>query len=148
TFQLALQPILSAATGETVAFEALLRSSHPVLSGPGPVLAAAESCDMLDELGAVVADRAARWMRRLPRHVQLFVNLDPNERSGPERVRERLAPLHPWADRIVLEITERSKISDVDAWQQSINYLTGDGFSIAVDDLGAGYSSLSMLAEL
>jgi EAL domain-containing protein (putative c-di-GMP-specific phosphodiesterase class I) len=52
------------------------------------------------------------------------------------------------ADRVVLEITERSRATDVHSWEQAIAMLTELGFAIAVDDLGAGYSSLSVLAEL
>ena len=57
-------------------------------------------------------------------------------------------PLAPWAQRIVLEITERSKLQGLDQWERSVEAVTELGFSVAVDDLGAGYSSLSVLAEL
>ena len=54
----------------------------------------------------------------------------------------------PWANRVVLEITERSRLQGIEAWDESVERVTQMGFSIAVDDLGAGYSSLSVLAEL
>jgi len=63
-------------------------------------------------------------------------------------VTRRLTPLAPWAHRIVLEITERSKLQGLDQWEKSVEAVTAMGFSVAVDDLGAGYSSLSVLAEL
>ena len=49
---------------------------------------------------------------------------------------------------MVLEITERSRLQGIEAWDESVDRVTKMGFSIAVDDLGAGYSSLSVLAEL
>jgi EAL domain-containing protein (putative c-di-GMP-specific phosphodiesterase class I) len=56
--------------------------------------------------------------------------------------------LKPSAKRITMEITERARMHDIDGWERSVDILTGAGFAIAVDDLGAGYNSLTMLAEL
>ena len=146
--QIALQPILSAPDGEIYAYEALLRSTHPTLNGPMPVLRAAELHGMLAEVAEVVVNRVHRWMERLPDHVRLFMNLHPDELADPEGVVNRLRPLAPWARRIILEITERSRLQGLDQWERSVDAVTEMGFSIAVDDLGAGYSSLSVLAEL
>ncbi len=146
--QIALQPILSAPDGEIYAYEALLRSTHPTLNGPMPVLRAAELHGMLAEVAEVVVNRVHRWMERLPDHVRLFMNLHPDELADPEGVVNRLRPLEPWARRIILEITERSRLQGLDQWERSVDAVTEMGFSIAVDDLGAGYSSLSVLAEL
>lgn len=146
--QIALQPILHAPDGCVYAYEALLRSSHPVLNGPMPVLRAAEQHGMLARVAEVVVERCHRWMQVLPDHVRLFMNLHPDELADPEGVTARLMPLAPWAQRIVLEITERSKLQGLDQWERSVEAVTELGFSVAVDDLGAGYSSLSVLAEL
>ena len=78
----------------------------------------------------------------------LFMNLHPDELAEPDRMIERLEPLVPWSRRIVLEITERSRLLGLDHWETAVDRVTELGFSIAVDDLGAGYSSLSVLAEL
>ncbi len=146
--QLALQPIIQATSNDIVAFECLLRSSHKGLDGPLPVLHAAERHGMLPELARVVSERAAAWMRELPLPISLFMNLHPDELANPDGVCERLEPLQPWANRVVLEITERSRLQGIEAWEDSVEAVTEMGFSIAVDDLGAGYSSLSVLAEL
>ena len=61
---------------------------------------------------------------------------------------ERLQQLLPWSNRIVLEITERSRLQAIESWEETLDRVTGLGFNIAVDDLGAGYSSLSVLADL
>ena len=145
---LALQPIIRATDSQIMAFECLLRSHHPVLNSPLPVIRAAERHDMLNELACVVSARSAEWLKRLPMPIKLFMNLHPDELSQPDGICERLAPLVPWAERVVLEITERSRLQGIEAWEQSVDRVTEMGFSIAVDDLGAGYSSLSVLAEL
>jgi EAL domain-containing protein (putative c-di-GMP-specific phosphodiesterase class I)/CheY-like chemotaxis protein len=146
--RLALQPIVDAKTSEIKAFECLLRSSHKGLDGPLPVIHAAERHGMLAELAQVVSVRAAAWMSELPMSVKLFMNLHPDELASPAGVCERLVALQPWAHRVVLEITERSRLQGIEAWEDSVDAVTKMGFSIAVDDLGAGYSSLSVLAEL
>ena len=146
--QLALQPIFDAVTGAPFAVEALLRSTHPVFRGPLDLLKAAEDLEMIPDLAEVVVDRARRWMPQLPDGVMLFMNLHPDELADPRGVALRLDALAPWSHRIVLEITERSSLDGVDAWEKSVQALTEMGFKVAVDDLGAGYSSLKVLAEL
>jgi EAL domain-containing protein (putative c-di-GMP-specific phosphodiesterase class I)/CheY-like chemotaxis protein len=148
TLYLAVQPIVRATDSKIMAFESLLRSHHPVLNSPLPLLRAAERHGMLNELACVVSTCAAEWMERLPMPIKLFMNLHPDELSQPDGICERLAPLAPWGNRVVLEITERSRLQGIEAWEQSVDRVTQMGFAIAVDDLGAGYSSLSVLAEL
>jgi len=146
--QLAIQPILNAESHDVFAFECLLRSTHSVLNGPLSVLKAAERHGQLSEVAGVVAQRAVSWMEKLPDETMLFMNLHPDELADPEGMIARLDPLSPWAHRVVLEITERSRLQGLDHWERAVEEVTERGFSIAVDDLGAGYSSLSVLAEL
>jgi EAL domain-containing protein (putative c-di-GMP-specific phosphodiesterase class I) len=148
SLQLAVQPIVTAAQRRVVAFEGLLRSVHPVLDSPLALLRAAETHGLIGGLGALVARRAAEWIPRLPPEVKLFLNLHPDELSDPDDLRTRLDCLLPCAPRFVFEITEQSRLSAVRRWDASIHLLREMGFSLAVDDLGSGYSSLSVLAEL
>src|SRR5690606_14204990 len=80
--------------------------------------------------------------------VGLFVNLHPEQLGDPARLAADLEPLAPHASRITLEITERSRLQDIARWDESVRLVGDAGFSVAVDDLGAGYSSLIMLADL
>lgn len=145
--QLALQPIVEATTGRALAFESLLRSTHHTLNGPGPVLAAAERHDLLTPLTAAIMKRAAARLREIPDETKLFINLHPRDLEAPEVLQGHVQLLQPWADRVVLEITERSDVLKVGKRGQSIALLREMGFLLAVDDLGAGYNSLTMLAE-
>lgn len=61
---------------------------------------------------------------------------------------DTMRPLMPYADRVVCEITERSRLQGINGWEDTICKLQASGFQIAVDDLGAGYNSLSVLADL
>ncbi len=144
--RLAFQPIVDAC-GRLVAHEGLIRGFHRHLRTPADILAAAERSDMLGHLAAVVASHGAEFLRANPGNHRLFLNLHPRD-FGRSDLHRQLAPLIPWAGRVVLEITERAAIHDVPDWHPAVQRLCELGFAIAVDDLGAGYSSLSMLAEL
>ncbi len=146
--RLAIQPIVRAETNGIVAYEALLRSADPVLSGPLAVLRAAEEHNLVGRLGEAVMVRAAGILDRLPGDGSLFINLHPDELADPDGLCERLDVLRASAERVVLEITERSSLSDARGWEKSIEAILSRGFRVAVDDLGSGYSSLSVLAEL
>jgi len=145
---LALQPIVTAGSRSLFAYEALLRSSHPVLDSPASVMAAAETHDWLDRIADVVADRAGTVLNCLPGDINLFINVHPGELADVARVQARFEPLTPWARRIVVEITERSDLLQIINWRKAIDFLSAAGFRLAVDDLGSGYNSLSVLAEL
>lgn len=146
--RLAVQPIVDADTGAVHGYEALLRSRHTVLDTPMRIIAAAESHDMLGRLGDWVTSAAVRWLDVLPATANLFINVHPNELSDLEAGRRRYEILRPWTERVVLEITERGSVLELAGWQEALEWLTSAGFRIAVDDLGSGYNSLSVLAEL
>ncbi len=145
---LALQPIVAAEDRALKGYEALLRSRHPELNNATRVITAAEAHDAIDRLADRVAECALQRLASLPAHLSLFVNMHPAELRDEASVRRRVEPLLAQAHRIVLEITERSHILRMTGWQSAIDFLTRSGFRIAVDDVGAGYNSLSVLAEL
>jgi EAL domain-containing protein (putative c-di-GMP-specific phosphodiesterase class I)/ActR/RegA family two-component response regulator len=146
--KLALQPIVRAEDGSLWGYEALLRSRDPVLNGPLQVLRAAEEHRLVDRLAHAVAIRAAAVLERLPGECRLFVNLHPDELGDPDGISERLALMQRHAGRVIFEITERSALVDAVGWERSLETILRQGYSIAVDDLGSGYSSLSVLAEI
>ncbi len=146
--QLALQPVVSSKTHVVVGREALLRSNHPHFLGPLSVLRAVENHQMVQQLGELVADRALGWLERMPEQERLFINLHPEELSDTEALTARLERLQPFASRMALEITERKSLENIHCWEDSVQAIVDRGFAIAVDDLGAGYNSLSVLAGL
>ena len=145
---LALQPIVRAGTSTIAGYEALLRSKHPAFATPLAVISAAESQGMLGRLADRIAEHVAHTLTLMPADVSLFMNAHPAELADVDEVRHRFAPLGRWAERIVIEITECTDLRQIMNWHQAVNFLTEAGFRIAVDDLGAGYNSLSVLAEL
>ncbi|MCP4809642.1 MAG: EAL domain-containing response regulator [Proteobacteria bacterium] len=146
--RMALQPIINADDGSIFAYEALLRSSHCILDGPMPVLRVADRHDMMHELGAEVCRRAGEILDVLHPEVHLFINLAPTQLGDMDTLMSGLAPVLPHSERCAIEITERSRLQGIGGWEKSVEELQAHGFAIAVDDLGAGYNSLSVLADL
>jgi len=143
--ELAFQPIVRWAQKRLVAYEALLRTSEPSFARPEKLVAAAETLGRIHELGRAIRNRAAERMQRSP--MRLFVNLHSEELLDDELYNPE-APLSRMANRTVLEITERAgleRVSDVRGRLARLRHL---GFSVAVDDLGAGYSGLSSFVQL
>lgn len=140
----AFQPIVRA-NGTLLGYEALLRSREPALPHPGAVLGAAERLGQLRTLG-----RHIRWLvaeAMLPKAEDVFVNLHPTDVFDDELLDPK-SPLSSMAARVVLEITERAALEDVDETRRRIEVLRSRGYRIAIDDLGAGYAGLSAFAAL
>lgn len=149
--QIALQPLVFAKgdhKGKTFAFEALLRSEHPIFDGPLSIIRAAERHKCLGEVAEVVVKRVQEWLEKLPLNTRIFMNLHPDELIHGTDLINRLRQLQPWSKQVVLEITERSRLQVIESWDVTLKSIQNMGFDVAIDDLGAGYSSLSVLAEL
>jgi EAL domain-containing protein (putative c-di-GMP-specific phosphodiesterase class I) len=144
---MAYQPILRASDRSVFGYEALLRSSEPTLPHPGAVIDAAERIGRLEDLGRTVRERAAAPVTASPDSGVLFVNLHVNDLSDFALFREDAA-LSQIADRVVLEITERSALERTKDTRERVAKLREMGFRIAVDDLGAGYAGLTSFALL
>jgi EAL domain-containing protein (putative c-di-GMP-specific phosphodiesterase class I)/ActR/RegA family two-component response regulator len=144
---LAYQPIVQVSNRTVAGYEALMRSENPVLAEPDSVLRAAELLKSMDRVGRGVRDRAACVLQNAAETVTLFVNLHPQDLLDQELLRAD-SPLADVANRVVLEITERAGLSNIDNLGQKIRELRRLGYRIAVDDLGSGYSGLNNVTEL
>jgi EAL domain-containing protein (putative c-di-GMP-specific phosphodiesterase class I) len=147
---LALQPIFDLGKGppRPFAFEALLRPKHSRLNTPYALLSTAERHDRIPEIGSLVFGLAGLVLDRLPEPYKLFVNLHPLQLGHPDRLAKDLVAFEGRTRRVAVEITEQSHLQKMDRWEESIRIITDSGCTIAVDDLGAGYASLAMLADL
>jgi EAL domain-containing protein (putative c-di-GMP-specific phosphodiesterase class I) len=139
---LAYQPIVRWSTRGMFAYEALVRSRSTRLPHPGALLDAAERLDRLPDLGRAIRGRAV-----LPPDALLFLNLHPLDLTD-EQLFDANAPVSRLADRVVLELTERSSLDHVPDVRNRIDRLRELGFRVAIDDLGAGYAGLSAFAAL
>jgi EAL domain-containing protein (putative c-di-GMP-specific phosphodiesterase class I) len=144
---MAFQPILRASDHTVFGYEALLRSDEPTLIRPDLVVDAAERLGALQRLGRKVRQLASEAMTRAPEEAVLFLNLHPLDLAD-DSLFDTLSPLTQMARRVVLEVTERAAIEQVDDVERRVSRLREYGFRVAVDDLGAGYAGLSSFALL
>jgi EAL domain-containing protein (putative c-di-GMP-specific phosphodiesterase class I) len=144
---MANQPIVSLGTQLAVAYEALLRTEEPALSTPTAMIGAAERLDRVSELGRRIRLLVAERIPTAPDDALVFVNLHAQDMLDPDLV-SLTAPLSAFADRVVLEITERAALSPVREIEARAEILRFMGFRIALDDLGAGYAGLTSFATL
>lgn len=147
SLQVASQPIVSYKARAAVAYEVLMRPQEPLLPNPGAVLSAAERLGRIHEVGRAVRACAMAEAGEAPRHVELFINLHPNDLLD-EQLYDPESALAAMASRVVLELTERASLSDISDVKGRVTRLRGMGFRLALDDLGAGYAGLNTFARL
>ncbi|TDC36517.1 bifunctional diguanylate cyclase/phosphodiesterase [Micromonospora sp. 15K316] len=154
--RLVFQPVASLPSVRPVGAEALLRWRHPELGNvrPDEFIPLAEECGMIAKLGAWVLNQAcqqlSRWLAD-GHDVWVSVNVSPRELHNPEYVvlvadalrRHGVPP-----QRLVLEVTEHAVATDLDELIRRLAALRRTGVRIALDDFGAGYSSLGQLRRL
>jgi EAL domain-containing protein (putative c-di-GMP-specific phosphodiesterase class I) len=143
----AYQPIVQCSDKRVFGYEALLRSYDEDLSTPGKLLDAAERLGRVQELGRRMREAIALSAREAPAGVLLFANLHALDLTS-EDLYSLHSPLAALAERVVLELTERTALHRVDHLGQRIERLRDMGFRIAVDDLGASHAGLSSFAQL
>lgn len=140
-------PIVSMQQRRALGFEALVRSAEPTLQHPEALLGTASLLGRSDELTRAIYQKIAQHATSLPEGRLLFVNVHP-----PDLLDHSLhgigSPLAPFADRIVLEITERASIEKMGDITNIVRDLRLLGYRLAVDDLGTGYAGLSSFTQL
>lgn len=144
--RVAFQPIVAVRSGgdETPrSYEALARAGEPGLESARDLVDLAVELGRTIDLGLVVHRRVADALRD-HRGVTAFVNVDVEEFLTGIRADDD--PLAPFAERVVLEMTERAPIHELPQLRARAEALRGRGYRFAIDDLGGGYAGLTSLA--
>jgi len=154
------QPQVRLATGEVIGVEGLVRWQHPErgLLQPAEFLPVAEESGLIVPLGHWVLGeatrQAARWASRAGASaapVPVAVNLTARQCSHPElvsQVQGALSAAGLDAGLLRLEVSETAVLGDFEARAAMLDALRGLGVGLAVDDFGAGPSSLATLQRL
>jgi EAL domain-containing protein (putative c-di-GMP-specific phosphodiesterase class I) len=150
-FEIHYQPQINLASRRPVGVEALLRWRHPSrgLIGPTEFIPLAEQLGLIGRLGEWVLRTACSDAMRWPDDLVVAVNVSSLQLADGERfvqtVAAALAASRLPSRRLELEITESALIRDVENVLRVLQGLHALGVRLALDDFGAGYSSLGQL---
>ncbi|GAA1525636.1 hypothetical protein GCM10009827_047940 [Dactylosporangium maewongense] len=135
--QVVLQPIVDVATGRRIGAEALSRFPQAWQRPPDVCFAEAHEIGVGDRLEVLALRKAAEHLACV--HGYVAMNISPGTLLTPQCL-DLLGRLP--LDRIVLELSEHQPVEDYDLLKQALAPLRGGGMRLAVDDVGAGFSSL------
>lgn len=149
------QPIVRVdAPGEVYAQECLLRGlgADGDLVSPGPIFEAARDNDMLFQVDLAARLAAIREAVRHGIEDTLFINFMLNSVYDPKFcLRSTVRSVDEASldhERVVFEVTETEQAGDVEHLRNIVDYYREQGFRVALDDLGSGYSSLNLIHRL
>jgi EAL domain-containing protein (putative c-di-GMP-specific phosphodiesterase class I) len=146
-------PIVRLADEEIIGHEALTRPPGGLsFDSVEELFAFAESTEMLQDFERLCRRTAIASAADLVHPGLLFLNASPGAVEDPEwagtAMESALAQSGFKPKDVVIEITERVAITRLDTFQRALRTFKDRGYQVAVDDMGAGYSSLQSLASI
>ena len=147
------QPIVCLSERRILGYEALSRGpSNSPLHSPINLFAVARHAGRLTELEIACRESACRRFSQQRLEGKLFLNVSPESLLEPQYqsglTLKLLQNLGIPASQVVIELTEQTPTDDFQLLYNALHHYRDMGFSIALDDLGAGYSSLRLWSEL
>ncbi|WP_082069122.1 MULTISPECIES: bifunctional diguanylate cyclase/phosphodiesterase [unclassified Pseudomonas] len=147
------QPIVCLSEKRVIGYEALSRGpSNSPLHSPLALFAVARQAGRLSELEIACRQSACRRFNEQQLPGKLFLNVSPESlleaAHQPGRTLQLLQDFGIPPSQVVIELTEQTPTDDFQLLQTALHHYRAMGFSIALDDLGAGYSSLRLWSEL
>lgn len=147
-FSMAFQPIVDARSRSVFAYEALVRG----LDGSGAAQVLGQVSDhnryQFDQACRV---KAVRLAAQLGIGCYVSINFLPNAVYEPATcIRATLEAAQKYqfpTNRVIFEITENERVVDKDHLKRIVQEYRRQGFKTSIDDFGAGYSGLNLLAE-
>lgn len=146
------QVIASLQNGSVFAYEALSRITHKNCHlNIEELFQAAAANKRLWELDKLCRAKALDGAREKPSRMKLFINVDSNVIYDADFItgftQEKLLSLGLNPDDIVFEITEKDSIFSPNAFTEALAHYQHQGFKVAVDDFGRGYSGLARVCS-
>ncbi|HEU4708302.1 MAG TPA: EAL domain-containing protein, partial [Methylophilaceae bacterium] len=147
------QPIVNMQDASIIGYEGLIRGpSDSPLHSPLMLFQAARDCGQAVEIEYLSRAIVLNTFAKLGVQGKLFLNVNPDTllmegwRSG-ETLR-CIAASGLKSEQVVIELTENSSTLEYQVLREATQYYRAMGFQIAMDDLGEGFSSLRMWAEI
>jgi len=140
------QPIVTATDGTVEAVEVLSRIQleGDVVLGAFEFVELAEKMHLIHKMDYITMEKALQHVNKVGFEGMVFLNLSPRALVLSEfihEVRRIVKESGIPTSRIVFEITERDTVKNMAVMEQFINELKLDGFKLAIDDFGSGFSS-------
>ena len=154
------QPIVKIPDLVIHGYEALSRGPiSSKLETPDALFSIAEDFDLVEDLDDICKVKSlinfqnnASKREGGASDIKLFLNTEPKAFLDPvfnvERLKKQIGKHGLTSTNLVLEITERSAISNYKEFSSRLDEFRKEGFQVAIDDAGSGYSSLQAIAEL
>lgn len=151
------QPVVDLDAGRIIGAEALMRWTHPKLGAVSPArfIPIVESLGLSDSYGLwslnTACREASRWRGAGAKDVKVAVNLSARQLLDPHlstKVARTLTRHGLPPQALELELTETAAMADGERTLRLFSGLRALGVSLAIDDFGSGYSSLSYLKNL
>lgn len=144
-FSIVYQPIWDLGSRRPTGLECLARFSGPPSLSPDKWFKDAADAGLGTFLELAAIRAALAPLSALPANVYLAVNASPETMMSGE-LTDVFTEIP--AERIVLELTEHAHVADYDGLLRALQPLRLRGVRLAVDDAGAGYSSLQHILQL
>ena len=147
------QPIVDLRDGAVLGFEGLIRPgpSSP-FANPGQLFAAASAAGRTVELDLACFEVVAQGSAEIGHEQVVTINLSPQtlevQDFSSSWLLEILARYQITPGRVIVELTEREAITDLDRVRRNVAALQHAGVRIAADDVGAGNAGLRLLSQV
>lgn len=151
------QPQIDLNSGAVSGMEALIRWQHPErgMVPPDEFISIAEDTGLIVPIGEWVLNtacaQAREWREAGIRPIRMAVNISPRQfrhKAFVDSIHMALAANDLAPEYLELEITESMAVDNPEETILLLQKLNAAGLSIAMDDFGTGFSSLSYLKRL
>jgi EAL domain-containing protein (putative c-di-GMP-specific phosphodiesterase class I) len=149
-FTLVYQPIVDLSDGQAHHYEVLTRLNDDPKASPYKFITMAEQLGKIAEFDWAVMERAFKVLRKAgpERAVSIAVNISGRSLAAPEYVRSVTSAIKMNSDLakfILFEVTESSKIIDLQSANKTLKTFRGLGVSVCLDDFGVGATAFEYL---
>jgi diguanylate cyclase (GGDEF)-like protein len=147
------QPIISISSAAVLGWEALIRGPEKsYFRNPDIIFSFAEAEGLLFPLEKICRESAFNNLGGIGLGQKIFVNVHPNTINDPTftegETMRIIQNLRIKPENVVFEITERHHIKDFMSFNRTLTHYRDQGFLVAVDDVGCGFSTLQSIAEI
>lgn len=147
------QPILDMNQAKVIGFEGLIRGpADSVLHTPIELFSVANTCGMVTEVEYLARHVVLESFAKLGLEGKVFLNISPNillqKYSKKDDTLKYIEALGLQPSQVIIELTENSQSLNYQLLRDATQHYRKQGFEIAIDDLGEGFSGLRLWSEI